>query len=125
MGLLNWDKEKAFLEEVMMPDYLSVDPQGHKSTRESTIEFNRQEIAKIKSLDRYDIQIQGIKLHGNTRALVNGTYHVAYLISDADGKTHRVTWEGKSLDTWIKTPTGWKLQQNVDSLMRAQIDGRP
>ena len=81
---------------MLTPDFIYVDPQGHKETRATTIEWKKQELAKIKSLDRYYTQIQRLKLLGNTRALIDARYHVDYLISDADGKTHRLTWEGKS-----------------------------
>lgn len=74
-------------------------------------------------LTRSDCVIKGIKRQGTT-AVVD-TVGDWTLLTTTNGKTQTMTGRTVMTDRWVKTSTGWKLQEAKVISEKASMDGKP
>lgn len=70
----------------------------------------KQDFARTRSIDKWDMTIQDVAAHGNTLVVVLKESRSA-MVDDANGRPRRVETEDRMRDTWVKTSAGWKNQK--------------
>lgn len=70
----------------------------------------RQDFARTRSIDRWDMAIQDVAAHGDTMVVVLKENRSA-MVTGSDGRPRRVNTQDRMRDTWVKTNDGWKTQK--------------
>lgn len=108
---------------LLTDDYTAVQPNGQVSTKAQVLQDFRNQAAAMHDL-KWRRVIRSLTLNGDQAiALVDGDFkgHLAM----GGTKMHEMEFKATTLDTWTKTPAGYRLQKSEVKSAVATMDGKP
>ena len=117
-------KDAKALLAMITPDFTVKTAAGQTLTAKQLPALLQQEFAAIKEVKntRWSILEFGVK--GNV-ATVKMTQTLSGVFTGQDQKTHTLSSTNVSVDTWVRTPSGWKLRKSVELSEKTLVDGKP
>ena len=70
------------------------------------------------------IKVADVKADGETAVATYTETHDAVVLDPADGREHKIGYEGKWRSTLKKTPDGWRLSKSAELERRVTRDGK-
>jgi len=117
-----------FLNDSVTPDFVTTGAMGSRTRQRLMHELkSRQPWEPARAIW---LHINQLKVHGNTAiALVTGgatrDSRNPKFTGDPSGKLHRFVTRTTHRDTWVKTPTGWKVKREQELSVKLTCDGKP
>lgn len=111
------------ISALMMPNYTVQQPDGTTMTRQQVLSGFQMQTSMMRNI-KWIRHITDLKMQGNrVIATVHGDFTA--LMSGQQGGTHRFGLSATTVDTWVHTAAGWKLQHSLLKNSRISIDGKP
>jgi len=84
----------------------------------------RDDMAKAGSIITADSTIQNLTLKGTTAVVVTRT-RITAMVTGRDGRRHSAGTVGSARETWVRTPSGWRVKSYEELSSIRLLDGRP
>lgn len=108
--------------QMMMPNYVAATPDGGKANRKQVLADLKQRMTNLSDVT-WSRTIT--KLNGSTdTALATVDGDLKGTMDDKAGRPHAVELVATTLDLWVRSKTGWKLQHSRLLKARLTVDGK-
>ncbi len=100
-GLLKWS------ERNLAPEFSYTTLKKKTYQRSDFLKLLQEQATKMKSVSTSNIKVEGLVVKGNKASLRTSGELVGLI--NFDSQSMLMTNKSRSLDTWTKTPKGWRL----------------
>lgn len=116
-------KDLAGLRSLLTADCTFQGVDGKKFTGDAWLARLKKVYQTTVGPIRYRTAVRDLQVRGE-KATVYARQAVAMKVKDADGKVHTVTMDEISIDTLVRTPSGWKMSASVTKGSTSTLDGK-
>lgn len=111
------------IRDIMTDDFVSVDAQGNKSTRDESIAARQRALGKMENVDT-SCRIQRVTI-GDGEIEVSVQNHFEATYRDEKG-VHRLVSDNMSRDLWVRSRQGLKIRRSeTTDKGQSTLDGQP
>jgi len=114
-------KDTKPMEELSTPDF-TMEEAGQTEDAKAALAQLKQGFKTMQSAD-CTMTIRTLKIRKD-QAVAVVHYTTAFIMKDAQGKTHQMTGSGDNEDTWIKTKNGWRIKKVKTLKSEETMDGK-
>ncbi len=114
------------LMDVLAPDFTSSDSEGKTTTRDQMEAYFKQQMAQVQQVKSVDFTVKHVGVRSADEAIADTEMKLTGTVErPGDKKRHTVAVTADSVDTWVHTPTGWKLRHVQSGKTATTLDGKP
>ena len=106
---------------MLTPDYVAVSPSGRKLPRSKVLQ-NFQLQANALGRVSWPRHIDKLSVTGKAATAVVSGHFTGYSLGK---QSHKVELIATTQDTWVKTPSGWKMKTSKLVTNKVLFDGKP
>ncbi len=116
-------KDITSIEKQVTEDFKWKRLNGQVLGKKEAIATMKQEMAQVGKDTKITQKLNKVTAKGAT-VVVDAVGTVTMSAPGQDGKIHKMEAGGASIDTWVKTNSGWKMKGVEEKTMELKIDGK-
>lgn len=118
------DQANKLFEKHGHPKFVYIHADGRKQTSKQMLAEMKASLAPQVKVTKSTSALGKLVVKGST-AKVDTTGEWVMVMPGPDGKSHTLGGVTKTVDTWLKTPAGWKLMEVKTTSEKMTLDGKP
>jgi hypothetical protein len=118
------DKAEKLFAKHGHPQFVYIHADGRRQTSKQMLAEMKASLAPQVKVTKSTSALGKLVVKGST-AKVDTTGEWVMVMPGPDGKSHTLGGVTKTTDTWLKTPSGWKLKEVKTVSEKMTLDGKP